>query len=647
MNRKQKIIISVTGIFIVLLILVGLTYAYFLTRIQGNTNSKSISVTTADLKLTYGDGNGIITGEKIQPGTTLDTKTFTVTNEGNSLVTYGTAFIDMIYQDLSNNKDIDKFEYQDDLIYSLECTSYKTEGLTYNTDGTVQSGTETGECNGVTEGVLPTRTDLSLIITNKIEVGITHVYKLKITYKETGIDQSIDMNKKIEGKIDIIDLKRNSNELNPYSKNKESLAYNIINNAIENTNGTSFNPTPITNIGEQIKSKEGVGEPYIPKYQTIDDEEDDFQSKYFVYSNEVEFNSDTNKFVLSNYKIGKYSDVYKELVGNYIYRLTGLLETSNALKNLQEKEVKTVEVSNLYYIINTTYVETINSSESYNIYKYAEVSNTVSLENELSTTNDNYGKTYYYRGNVKDNFVTFNNMCFKIMRIEGDGSIKLVLYDKFGVCKDSNNLGINDTLTDDSYNLGTGDFGYIKTSDTTYKADFLNSENRTTSAKYILDEWFNTNFNNVKDKLKEDTYCFDSIENITENLKTSKKISCSRENAQKINSYIGMYTTDELALIDGKSHDYNWYFTSSVTNYLKYILNYKKVGTYSWVLTKKTKENEDYAFVYNSTGQVMFEGSIIINRLFITWKIVPTITLKSNVEIQSGDGTINNAYIIK
>ena len=56
MNRKQKIIVSVTGIFIVLLILVGLTYAYFLTRIQGNTNTKSISVTTADLKLTYGDG---------------------------------------------------------------------------------------------------------------------------------------------------------------------------------------------------------------------------------------------------------------------------------------------------------------------------------------------------------------------------------------------------------------------------------------------------------------------------------------------------------------------------------------------------------------------------------------------------------------
>ena len=34
MNKKQKIIVSVAGITIVLLTLLGLTYAYFLTRIH-------------------------------------------------------------------------------------------------------------------------------------------------------------------------------------------------------------------------------------------------------------------------------------------------------------------------------------------------------------------------------------------------------------------------------------------------------------------------------------------------------------------------------------------------------------------------------------------------------------------------------------
>ena len=63
MNRKQKIIISISGIFIVMLALVGLTYAYFLTRITGNENDKSISVTTANLELVYGNDDGSIIGD--------------------------------------------------------------------------------------------------------------------------------------------------------------------------------------------------------------------------------------------------------------------------------------------------------------------------------------------------------------------------------------------------------------------------------------------------------------------------------------------------------------------------------------------------------------------------------------------------------
>ena len=78
MNRRQKIIVTVTGIFLVLLLLVGLTYAYFLTKITGNTNDKSISVKTANLALVYGDGNGIISGINILPDTVLEEKTFTV-----------------------------------------------------------------------------------------------------------------------------------------------------------------------------------------------------------------------------------------------------------------------------------------------------------------------------------------------------------------------------------------------------------------------------------------------------------------------------------------------------------------------------------------------------------------------------------------
>ena len=47
MNKRQRIIFSIIGIFIVLLALVGVTYGYFLTRIIGNTNDKSVNINTA------------------------------------------------------------------------------------------------------------------------------------------------------------------------------------------------------------------------------------------------------------------------------------------------------------------------------------------------------------------------------------------------------------------------------------------------------------------------------------------------------------------------------------------------------------------------------------------------------------------------
>ena len=194
MNKKQKIIVSVVGITIVLLALLGLTYAYFLTRIQGNTNEKSISVTTANLEIKYEDNNDIITGDRIEPGTTLPSKTFTVTNNGNNSADYSVALVNII----------NTFNNTEDVVYNLTCTSYDKSGFTLNNDGTV-SGTEKGSCSGVEETEFPNLN--SYIVTNSIDVDFVHVYIMTVTYKETGIDQSIDMNKELSAKIDIFDPK--------------------------------------------------------------------------------------------------------------------------------------------------------------------------------------------------------------------------------------------------------------------------------------------------------------------------------------------------------------------------------------------------------------------------------------------------------
>ena len=194
MSRKQKIIVSITGIFLVIMILVGLTYAYFLTKITGNTNTKSMSVTTANLEIKYEDNNDVIVGDRIEPGTTLSSKTFTVTNNGNSTVDYSVGLINVI----------NDFKNVDDVVYTLTCISYNKDGFTLNTDGTV-TGNEKGTCNGVDETTFPNLN--SYVATNTIEVGKVHAYVITVTYKETGTDQSDDMNKTLEAKINIFDPK--------------------------------------------------------------------------------------------------------------------------------------------------------------------------------------------------------------------------------------------------------------------------------------------------------------------------------------------------------------------------------------------------------------------------------------------------------
>ena len=46
----------------------------------------------------------------------------------------------------------------------------------------------------------------------------------------------------------------------------------------------------------------------------------------------------------------------------------------------------------------------------------------------LASAEDDYGTSYYFRGAVKNNYVEFANKCWRIVRVSGDGSVKLILH---------------------------------------------------------------------------------------------------------------------------------------------------------------------------------------------------------------------------
>ncbi len=177
---RKKILIGISALILLVITLLGITYAYFTAKVSGNTGAKSIVVTAAKLELTYNDGNGTVIVEKVEPGVTLESKTFSVKNTGTREITN----YDVVMEVLENG-----LENYGDLIYELTCAS----------DGEA--------CQGVS-GTFPI--DDKVLITNSIKVGVTHSYTLTLTYRETGKDQSKDMNKKIEGNIIIQDETKHS-----------------------------------------------------------------------------------------------------------------------------------------------------------------------------------------------------------------------------------------------------------------------------------------------------------------------------------------------------------------------------------------------------------------------------------------------------
>ena len=68
----------------------------------------------------------------------------------------------------------------------------------------------------------------------------------------------------------------------------------------------------------------------------------------------------------------------------------------------------------------------------------------LNTEAVLATTEDDFGTSYYFRGNVQNNYVTYSGMCWRIVRIQGNGDIKLALADRDNACGTANGYETND-----------------------------------------------------------------------------------------------------------------------------------------------------------------------------------------------------------
>ena len=478
MNRNQKIIVSITGIVLVTLILVGLTYAYFLTKITGNTNEKSISVTTANLELVYEDDtNEILTKENIQPGEEIGTKSFTVTNNGNTTISDYVVFLEDTNQILET-----KMTRPQDVKYTLTCTS--------------SLGTA---CNGVTEGEFPSVD--KILVHNTIKSKEVQTYVMTINYIDTGEDQSEDMNKLITGKLNIYDYKT----LNPYNNSTDTLAYKILNNALNGLNGLEYRIVPRSGLTTGAKHKTTYKQTVEPGKET------EYLASYTGKTEEFTINDTSMNINFSNYKFYYYDSYETDKDNGYIlkgqhvcqnYASCKLLMVGKYINSAYEQPNPTSNNQNaspMIYLVKET------TDEKVIVISVVSGDDNRINETTLNQVEDDNGVSYFFRGNGgtnninNANFINFAGMCWKIVRIEGDGSIKLLLLNQGGTCENT---------TTDNRIIGAATYGSseITLNGTTVNVPDFYSENAS-SMKNVLETWFASSSIKNNTYIKEENWC--------------------------------------------------------------------------------------------------------------------------------------------
>ena len=300
-------------------------------------------------------------------------------------------------------------------------------------------------------------------------------------------------------------------------------------------------------------------------------------------------------------------------------------------------------------------------------------------EAEFASTEDDYGTSYYFRGAVTNNYVEFANKCWRIVRVGGDGSVKLILHNDnpTGVanpCDAANNSAsaafahyngstytsrFNENYDDNAY-IG---FKYGTPGSSKYETTHANTNKSTILTN--LETWYTNNLKTYESVIDDTVWCNDKT-NVTDTSYdpwsitpnglgyaknvtyygatkrlvgtsgsaggTGPSLKCNGE-LSKINSKVGLITADELALAG-----YAYGLQNSTT-----YLQENATDTYWWSLSPY--------FFYGAGASVWYvrgsDGYFGINNVVnYTNGVRPSISLKSTTTILGGYGTSEDPYIV-
>ena len=259
------------------------------------------------------------------------------------------------------------------------------------------------------------------------------------------------------------------------------------------------------------------------------------------------------------------------------------------------------------------------------------------------TAEDDLGMSYYFRGAVPDNYVQFAGYYWRIIRINGDGSIRII-YD--GTSAHANGKSSTDRqISTSAYNSSNNYSYYVGY---TYEENLQrpSSQNGGTAStiKGVLDNWYSTNIagKGYDDKIVSTPgFCNDrntsnrwsnsSAVNYAayERLVTNKTPTLKCSNSLDLYTVkIGLITADEVMFAGGVWNNNN-------TSYYLY------TGQTYWTMSPFTFSSFGYAYVFI----VNLNGNLYHWDVASTYGVRPVLNLSADVTL-TGTGTMSDPYVV-
>lgn len=279
-----------------------------------------------------------------------------------------------------------------------------------------------------------------------------------------------------------------------------------------------------------------------------------------------------------------------------------------------------------------------------------------STESGVFAAEDDYGTSYYYRGSVENNYVDFAGKIWRIIRINGDGSVRIILNDVLETTS-----SFNSAHTDNAY-VG---YMYGTPGSSSYAATHTNTND--SELKKSLDTWYENNLKNYTAYLVDDGFCndrsiletignygissmethYEGYARITASLPSLKCrqsddlfTTSSASIGNKALIYpIATITADEVMLAgsSGGMFDGSWNMTKESASYLD-------IGKKYWTMTP-AGFFAPYGVINLVSGVfcVGTNGSLDDYWVYQLQGIRPVINLRSDA-IKSGNGEVNTLY---